>query len=1791
MATSIASQLEAIRSIVKADNDPHKRPFTRPSILFDAKEAADIDIDTLFNLASSGLEILVSQDERFGNYKNDLFTHKRRELDRELMGIEENKNINASISSYLRLLSGYFQLPSALRTVEYLIRRFKIHVYNTEELILCALPYHDTHVFARIVQLLDTDHGKWKFLEGVKISGAPPPRKVIVQQCVRDRGVLEALCNYASPTKKLQSTRPVISFCTAVVIEVLGSLAVIDTDVVKRVLPYVVSGLQTSSKGNIDHKAGALMIVGVLANRSALSPNLVKSLIRSIADVAREEAVDSTDLQLFRVSFMALVNVVQLQSVEMLPKKVVDILKEIRDLSGILSGLTKEFNIDKFLAVLLESLMEYGSDDDMCHRVLLSLISTVPVNDLVGRLVSKLLSTSMKLSKKGTETSSSASGSKAKEILVCINEHYSLALREAVQNFLEGIEGQSKKDNLAYEILCKTLDGGVDSSSALSDSKIWFGLEHPKARVRRATVMSLDADSSLGDKSVNSQKFRTVHDALLRRLYDDDLSVVQAVLSMGRLSEFIEHSDLLDAVQRVLKRCNNILISGVSENTTLAADVTISCLEHVTSSFLGQEEYTKELAAMIFPLLLIMPKSQSINLKALSAAKELKWPLYEKLVSMSTSGQNLAHKSISAVNVDNISVMAESFLDNYDECVQWFAGRCHDSESSKTLFFLIMLHALMKPHEDFGQYLALYESCFPVVTKEWEKLETAGFGVSTEESNRSMADRDCKGFLDKMYDVKVELNAEILKCIFWRLLDAFFATTVEDTSKDENKKAVILQNLFSFFASHSKAAFKKHLHHLVAKQKNSPARFLSILFTDEGVAASVQRESLHLYAFLCSQLDEGIRLKTEVNEGLLLQLPAEFPSVLVPLSSDDMEIRTAAMSCIEGLSTLWPHVSKSGGKNGRSAVWSHFLGDVLAMMVQQKKLILSDTDFLSEFWTTLISSGHHSLLVPQSVGESFDRPNKESILKFILSSALLLCPYGVLKVLSLLKGLGSQVLLVKEVDSLLKDLLERRNKSHHQTLSSVEVKILCLLLECCTKLTSAAGAHAVESYILKALQVDRSYSEDASIIQPCATILKCLNDSLYGNFKPEIQELVFQELVCLFRSYNGDIQNAARVALLQIKVSSSIIQRMLDFVLEKAVPLTGTPHGKKKKTASLHLKTELHHNAGHKRCSKLSFLSSLLDILLLKKDIENRTALVEPLFKHLSIVFMDKDWIHEAIKQDEEHAEAASDISQNELCYIQQNLLSVLEDISNSLIANDRAQDGVAESFDIKLLISCARSTDDAATRNHVFSLLSAVSKVIPDRILDHILDILTLIGESAVTQWDNQSKKVSEDLISTIVPCWLSKTENQEELLQIFLNILPDVAEHRRLSIMVHLLRTLGESSSLASLLVLLFRSLASNQDTSEKLSTNVRSQWQYKFALRICEQYSCMVWLPSLVVMLQKIEMGAWDSQLVLQLLVAMQFISDKLQDPEIAFKLKSGEDVSSFQATSGALMERVANYLQLVGPRRKELGVPATVGKELKELMHAVLTSVRKGLLPSTYFEVIIKLLGDSDNLRKKALGLLCDMAKECNVLTQKHNKRILNPSIRSSWLQFDELTLQRFEQMCHQIIEIVDDTANTSKHSSLRLSAVSTIEVLVTVFPSSDSVFNTCLATVIKHIHSDDLAVSSGCFRTVGALINVLGPRALPELPNIMDNVFRRCINSETQDSDDMSLSGSSNSKETLFMSILVTIEAVIDKLGGFLNPYLGRIFELLVLRPQYANNSGSKLKLKADAVRKLVTEKV
>ncbi|KAL5215279.1 hypothetical protein ABZP36_004431 [Zizania latifolia] len=85
---------------------------------------------------------LAGADERFRRYSNTLFSETSLEVNRERLTSKENDKLNKSISSYLRLLASYLQFPVALKTLEYLIRRYLVHVYNLDELLLSALPYH-----------------------------------------------------------------------------------------------------------------------------------------------------------------------------------------------------------------------------------------------------------------------------------------------------------------------------------------------------------------------------------------------------------------------------------------------------------------------------------------------------------------------------------------------------------------------------------------------------------------------------------------------------------------------------------------------------------------------------------------------------------------------------------------------------------------------------------------------------------------------------------------------------------------------------------------------------------------------------------------------------------------------------------------------------------------------------------------------------------------------------------------------------------------------------------------------------------------------------------------------------------------------------------------------------------------------------------------------------------------------------------------------------------------------------------------------------------------------------------------------------------------------------------------------------------------------------------------------------------------------------------------------------------------------------------------------------------------
>ncbi|KAF4372054.1 hypothetical protein F8388_000270 [Cannabis sativa] len=1834
MATSIASQLQAIKSFVQVDSDPQqKRPFTRPSIIFKSEQAADIDVETILSIALQGLDVLISIDERFRNYRNDLFSHKSRETDRELLGIEENNRINETISSYLRLISVHFQHQSAIKTLEYLIRRYKIHVYNFEELILCSLPYHDTHAFVRIVELIDTGNSKWKFLDSVKHSGAPPPRKNIVQQCIRDKGVLEAICHYATPSKKLQPSRPVISFCTAVVIEALGSVASPENDFVNKILPFARSGLQPDAKGGSDHKAGAMMIIGLLARKVALSPNLVNTLIRSIAEIAQDDAKESTDLQWLRLALMTMINLIQLQSINMVPKKALEILMEIRDFAGILLELFNEFNIDKFLSVFLDTLfnelnIDYSFSNESSHHVLISILEVLPIKGFVNRLVTKVLSHCLKASEKDTLSTSSLSGSMVKKFLFVLNKNYPSEVQEALRKFLKEKKVQSKKGVSKYDILCKFLDDNLDLSQAtLSHSKLWFALHHPKADVRRAVLSGLNATSVLTAKATDPQGFSSVQDAILQQLHDEDLTVVRAAVSLDGINDMLNTTELLKVLNNVLKRCIRILNSSSSENTNLACDVALCCLKKLDFISRDHKDHMNTLAAMICPLLLVLPKTQRLNLKALETAKNLNWPLFENLPSLSSTElvspkkgssngqacglrqQDLTFESllgtymeiamvlqpgsISSMNMDTITFLAERFLMHPEQYIALITEDFKESTSSKTLFLLVIMQSFLMQKNKSGQFVALLEACYPILKTEWEAFEKLGDG-SLKEFKIEMLNWDCRKFIDQLSGFKFKaLNPIIIICSFWRLLEAFKSSVHGEVLQDDNKKW--LEDLFVFFsASQFNHVFKDHRLYLVTKFNASPLQFLCRLFTEQDVPVAAQVESLHCFTYLCCQPEGRLQFCG--------QLLAEFPSILVPLSSFNQDVRIAAMNCVEGLRALWAHIDCSSKKNGNQATWSHFLDKLLDLIVQQKRLILSDRKFLPSLMASLLGSSCHSLLVQKNIEQRFDQPTREKILAFILGSALKLSDYSKLMILSLLKGVGSTVVHVKELESFLSQLLRRRSQYHCKSdtsslkLSNIEVDILCLLLENCA-IPSSFDGHLFEDHLFKALQLDGLAVEDPAVMRPCVTVLLKLDNQIYGGLKTELQELLFRELVILFRNSSGDIQNAAREALLRLNITWSTIVQMLDHVLKNKGRVISSAYGKKKRKLVGDQKSTLPVDEIYKGENALSFLSSFLDVLLLKKDIVNRDLLLGPLFNLIGKTFPD-EWVHHFVVLDKNMVQPSSDgykTTAATVRYIQQTLLIILEDISTSLINSLPLKENVRNEINIKVLVECACTAKDGVTRNHVFSLITTLTKITPEKVLEHIEDIFTVIGESAVTQIDNYSQHVFEDLISTIVPCWLQRTKNMDKLLQIFMGVLPEMAEHRRLSTVVYLLRILGESNSLTSLLVLLFQSLVSrngslfsdSMSASDSSISSTKKEWEYVFALQICEQYPCLIWLPSVVMLLQQVGTGSLRQEMFVELLFVIQFTQHKLHDPEFALKLES----ENVQVLLEDLMEQIGLLSQLVDTKKKQMTVPPVIRKELKDCIRAVLRTVTTLMIPSAYFNGIIRLLHHGDkNVGKKALGFLCEMLRESDTTKSRHKER----NLYAQWKHMEETALESFRRLCLEIVKIVD---SVDVSDSLKLTAVSALEVLANRFPFDYSIFSDCLPSVTKNITPENFAVSSGCLRTTGAFVNVLGPRALVELPCIVENVIKISreisLRSDVKSikSNDDTPTASSTSKENIILSILLVLEAVVGKLGAFLNPYLGDIITVIVLNHDFATGSDQKVKFQADTVRRLIAEKI
>uniref|UniRef100_A0A8C1WCD5 HEAT repeat-containing protein 1 n=1 Tax=Cyprinus carpio TaxID=7962 RepID=A0A8C1WCD5_CYPCA len=283
--TSLAHQLKRLALPQNDSNLLSQRVVA--SVLFDPKDAASMDRSTFYALGCTGLEELMGIDLAFSEFQETLFSQASLTLERSVQSKEVNKKLDKSISLFLTRLSPYFLLKPALKCIEWLIHRFHIQLYNQDSLIACVLPYHETKVFVRVIQLLkieDPTH-KWHWLHGLQKPGVPLARGTLLTHCYKDLGFMDFICSMVTDSVKAYSgfvrdgncpqLRVIFSFYASTIVSALDAVEKITNSIIAKLLPFVQLGLKSNL---LDYVAATYMIVCQMAVKVVMEAQLVDSL-------------------------------------------------------------------------------------------------------------------------------------------------------------------------------------------------------------------------------------------------------------------------------------------------------------------------------------------------------------------------------------------------------------------------------------------------------------------------------------------------------------------------------------------------------------------------------------------------------------------------------------------------------------------------------------------------------------------------------------------------------------------------------------------------------------------------------------------------------------------------------------------------------------------------------------------------------------------------------------------------------------------------------------------------------------------------------------------------------------------------------------------------------------------------------------------------------------------------------------------------------------------------------------------------------------------------------------------------------------------------------------------------------------------------------------------------------------------------------------------------------------------------------------------------------------------------
>ncbi|RPA77525.1 hypothetical protein BJ508DRAFT_228743 [Ascobolus immersus RN42] len=373
MASSLASQLQRIAASTASTLSAKKaKSLHSTSLLFPPSHAASQDFETIYSIALDGYRELCALDPRFEHFSTGIFSESSKSIDRYTQTKAEIQELDRSCTEFLQLASAWVRLKPTLKAIEWLVRRFRVHIHIPIQLLLTFLPHHGQIIFIRIIEIIPENSfpNPFGFLRQFRKSVTPPPKSLfttalatrpdffnivsehMVDMVKHKRNFAELTHFWASTT--VEAVSILFEMTRSTSSKKTSSHAQKEEDVLIKLLPILKEGL----KNTRDHEfqlACYMLIAVIVAKSRGLNEQVLSGLIQSVAAGWTEATVNQG---LASVALLA-------QEGGLIDNATFQRLLEVPQLASQLAELSHKFRVDKLASGIVLMILDKIADQTL----------------------------------------------------------------------------------------------------------------------------------------------------------------------------------------------------------------------------------------------------------------------------------------------------------------------------------------------------------------------------------------------------------------------------------------------------------------------------------------------------------------------------------------------------------------------------------------------------------------------------------------------------------------------------------------------------------------------------------------------------------------------------------------------------------------------------------------------------------------------------------------------------------------------------------------------------------------------------------------------------------------------------------------------------------------------------------------------------------------------------------------------------------------------------------------------------------------------------------------------------------------------------------------------------------------------------------------------------------------------------------------------------------------------------------------------------------------------------------